>query len=195
MGRRATSLERGIGRSCYGDDELVIKLSAVGGRSPLCRVSKDRVRRDSQCPAAVFRTSGDRTAEGPPPAGPSACLVAVVTCRRRALRTTCLVRVRCFAGVSRRRAPTSTAYILAPARKKSTRNANVGLPLTSASVVAVALLAERHRLELLHIRGLFLEPGDDPVEVTRGLAAHRHADRASVIDRAHAIPAHLVLGE
>ena len=45
---RATSPDRGIWQPGSADDEQVIKLSAVGGRSPPRRVSKDRARRNSQ---------------------------------------------------------------------------------------------------------------------------------------------------
>jgi hypothetical protein len=115
-------------RACAADDELVIKLSTVGGRSPPCRVSKDRVRRNSQCRTAVFRTSGDRSAGGPPPAG----LPRAFGYLPRALLATCRASVKCFAAGRRRLAGTSTVYILAPTRKKSTRDVNVGLPLTIA---------------------------------------------------------------
>ena len=68
---RATSLERGIGRRAPRTMNWSSS-SARWGPQPTCRVSKDRVRRHSQCRLAVFRTSGDRIADSLPPAGRSA---------------------------------------------------------------------------------------------------------------------------
>ena len=100
---RVTSLERGIGQQRPADDELVIKLSEVGAAAHLQSLERPR-QAQFPVPTAVFRTSGDRIAARPPPAGGSAVGRGLPRCvtsrvhRDGTLAVRGLIRLRARAG-------------------------------------------------------------------------------------------------